>query len=142
MEGGVETRDLRQLWKGFAKGAHAFEVVRLVQRRQRVQARQLLQHVIIDDHAGAKSLTAMHDPVRHGLDGRNIRPGDQQFAQFQQGFMEGVVVRNGQGAAMRLAFERPAHLGRAAGLQPLNAAVQHTGLRQAGLQRMQRELER
>ena len=68
MEGRIEARDLCHLREGSAKTANALQVVRLVQRRQGVKARQALQHLVGDAHAGGVFPAAMHDPVRHGLD--------------------------------------------------------------------------
>jgi len=68
VEGGVETGHLRQLGESSAELADARQVVRLVQRRERIEARQLFQHLVGHVHAVGVFAAAMHDAVRHGLD--------------------------------------------------------------------------
>ena len=47
MKGGIEARDLRQRWRHSRDGADCREVVRLVQRRERTQRLQMVQHRVI-----------------------------------------------------------------------------------------------
>ena len=66
---GVETGDLRHPGKGLHRRAYPRQVVRLVQWRQRFEARQLGQHLCIDTHRRAKQRAAMHDAVADGIEG-------------------------------------------------------------------------
>ena len=63
VEGGVETRDLRQLRPQFREGADRLQATRLVQRSQRRQAIDLGLHVAVDADRTVEGAAAVHDPM-------------------------------------------------------------------------------
>ena len=142
VESRVETGHLRQRRKGLAERTDTRQVVRLVQRRQGVEARQAFEHRIGNKHAIAKILAAMHHAVRHGRDGGRALQACQQFAQAGQGLPKGRLARAAHRLAARLAGEGPGHLGLATGLQAFDVAAEHTRLHLPEPQRVQGELER
>ena len=85
VEGRVEARDLWQLGKRRPELADTLQVVRLVQRRQRVEARQLRQHLVGHQHRPREHAAAMHHAVRDGLDVRCRLQAVHQGPQALQG---------------------------------------------------------
>ena len=69
MEGGVETRDLRQRGMKFCQRRDGVEVMRLMQRRQRNETGQFRNDVRIDADRARIAHSAMHDAM----------PGRDQF---------------------------------------------------------------
>ena len=76
VERSVEAGHLRQLRQTFEQQADRREIVRLVQRRQRNEFLERLQHLRVDSYGPAELEPAMHDAVayanqsRTGLDSR------------------------------------------------------------------------
>jgi hypothetical protein len=60
---GVETGDLRKIWKSVEKHADWCQIVRLMQRRKRDILLQPRENVCVDDHGLAVFRSAMHDAV-------------------------------------------------------------------------------
>ena len=69
MEGGVEAGHLRQVRTQLRNDVDGLEVVRLVQRRERVQLLERRDHLRGDQHGLRELHAAVHDPVadRHEL---------------------------------------------------------------------------
>ena len=63
VEGGVEAGNVRHAGKGIDRGAHTGEVVRLMQRRERRQTREILHHLFGQAHRRGVADPAMHDTV-------------------------------------------------------------------------------
>ena len=63
MEGRIEAAHLRQPGTQRQQRLHRAEIVRLMQRRQRVQLFQCRQNSLIQAHGGGVTLAAMHDAV-------------------------------------------------------------------------------
>ncbi len=75
VEGGIEHRDMRDAGKELHRLAHAFEVVRIVQRRQCREGLDVGQH-LRRDHRGAGELAAAMD---HAVaDGDDVQRGEQE----------------------------------------------------------------
>ena len=68
VKGGIETRHLRHARKGCARGAHAGQVVPLVQWGQRAQCSDAGQDRVADERWAIESRAAVHDAVAHGRD--------------------------------------------------------------------------
>ncbi|MBB5763377.1 hypothetical protein HNR01_003009 [Methylorubrum rhodesianum] len=66
VEGGVEAGDLRQVGELLPDDADRLQVVRLVQRRQRHQPFQGVEHRLVHPHGRRVGETPMHDAVAHG----------------------------------------------------------------------------
>jgi hypothetical protein len=91
VEGGVETRHLRQLGVKFRKRRDGVEVVRLMQRRQRNQAGQFVDDIRIDANRAGIVRSAMHDAVP-GCD--QLPVGKARFEPAKQ-VCDDVLVRSG-----------------------------------------------
>ena len=77
MEGRVETGDLLHMRPRLARRLDAGNVVRLMQRRERDQAAQIVQHLIRNDGRRGIAQTAMH----HAVPGRHhLRIGESRTA--------------------------------------------------------------
>ncbi len=63
VERGVEAGDLRQPGPQRGQGAHRRQVVRQVQRRERNQAGQPIEHGVVQRHRSAEVDAAVHDAV-------------------------------------------------------------------------------
>jgi hypothetical protein len=70
VERGVEAGDLRDVGKGRARRAHAGEVVRLVQRRERLERRQRGEQRLVDRRRGDVRGAAVDDAVADAGDSR------------------------------------------------------------------------
>jgi hypothetical protein len=138
---GVETGHLGQRRKGLLEDAQALQVVRLVQRRQRLQLRQGLQHVGRDEDAVAKGRAAVHHAVGHGLQRRCAGQVGEQGLQLLQRGVKGLLARR-QGQLLVLALPGPQQPGGAAGLQALDAPGEPTFEHLRALARVQRKLQR
>ena len=68
MKGGVKTTHLRHACKLLNKAAHARYIVRLMQGRQHIQRRQLMQNRLAENDALRVSTTAMHDAMRNRVE--------------------------------------------------------------------------
>src|SRR5690606_7080376 len=68
MERRIEHRDLRNVAERLAHGSNAFQVVRVVQRREVDHLLDLAQHDRIDLHRLAEPLTAVNDAVADRID--------------------------------------------------------------------------
>ena len=63
VEGGIEAGDLQRARKGGPSRANAGDVVRLVQRRQRLQGDQRRQRLVVDDGRPVEMRPAVHDAM-------------------------------------------------------------------------------
>ena len=90
VESGVETGDLRHGREGRARGLHPRQVVRLVQRRQRLQRRHRGEDGVVDQHRPGKGRAPMHDAVAHGH--------HRRAADARQHLLQGLRVRQARGA--------------------------------------------
>ena len=68
MEGGVEHGDVWNAGKVFTGRAHAFQIVRIVQRRKRAERLDLFLNRRIDQYRIVEFLAAVHDSVSGGVD--------------------------------------------------------------------------
>ena len=68
MKGGIETGHLQRIGKGAMRRAHAGEVMRLVQRRERVQAFEIGECLLVKHDGFAEISAAMHDAMADCLD--------------------------------------------------------------------------
>ena len=96
VEGGVEARHLRHAREGVARGAHALEVVRLVQRGQGLEGREPREDRVVDRDRVVELDAAMDDAVAH----RGHAHVRRVLAQQAQRRPQRVVVGRG-GAALR-----------------------------------------
>ena len=67
VKSGVKAGDLRYRRKSLLKRSDALQVLRLVQRRQRVELRELRHDLVGDQHTGTEVLAAVHHAVRNRL---------------------------------------------------------------------------
>ncbi len=100
VKGGVETGDLRRKGKDFARRVDAGHVVRLMQRRQRLQVSELFQHAFVDDRRRGIVHASVHDSVADGLD-RDLR--ERFLEPFEDLLDAGRVVSPGHRLLERLA---------------------------------------
>ena len=104
VEGGVEAGNLRQARQAPADDPDRFEVVGLMQRRERHQRLERLEDGVVDQHRAGEGLAAMHDPVSDRGELASLlmlpQPGDE----VQQRLLVPEPVA---GAPRRLVEDRP-----------------------------------
>ena len=123
VEGRIKASNLRHLRKGLAKLANALQVVRLVQRCQRIKARQLLQHRIGHTHTGTKNPATMHHPVGHGIQALCLRQLLHQAAQAGQRYLKwSTIGRHHNGFFVFFTLMLPSQNRLPARLQPFKIA--------------------
>ena len=115
VEGGVEHRDVRSPGQQLHAERDAEPVGRVVQRRQRIEARELRERGRIHARRRQEALAAMHHAVPDGDDGVLVRDGCERLRQ------RGAVIRGtGRTLADLLDLAR--------GNLPLAAHVEHAEL--------------
>jgi hypothetical protein len=95
MERGVETGDLRQLGRDRGDRANRIDMMRLVQRRERRQRCDRLQHARIDPHRRGEVRAAVHDAVADAVE-RRLAPdviGEPRVQRFDRRMMAGACDR-------------------------------------------------
>ena len=155
VERGIETGDLDNSRKGRQAGPDPGKVVRLVQRCQRIQAREILKHGLIDTDRRAVMDAAVYHPVRN----RDELPAGQQpidgMSQLRQRRVNGALRRShpdrlARGPLRRAEFEHGAAtrleaLDQAAGVGPVDLGIARYGVKrefQAGRPDIDREYVR
>ena len=81
MEAGVEAGDLRHAGQALGHRLDRGEVVRLMQRRERNQGAQIVEHFRRDDDRAARSRAAVHDPMADAEHARAAVPAAQPVGQ-------------------------------------------------------------
>ncbi|MDT4870840.1 hypothetical protein FQZ97_1059350 [compost metagenome] len=111
MKGGVEARHLRHAIESLHGRAHAREVVRLVQRRKRLERGQFGKHRIVDAHRRHEVRTAMHDAMADRCDAAAVALPGMPFEQRGQRALVRAAVafqpRVVQRAALGVAHAQP-----------------------------------
>jgi hypothetical protein len=88
VEGGVEHGDVGHVGEELHRLAHAFEVVRIVQRRKHRERLDVGQH-LLRDHRGAGELAAaMHHAVPHGDDVEGSK--QEAVVEFEHGLEQHI----------------------------------------------------
>ena len=67
VERGIEHGNLRQVWPGVEGGAHTLHVRGVVQRRERGQCINLVDHLLVEQHGVGELLGTLHHAVADSL---------------------------------------------------------------------------
>ena len=97
VEGGVEGNHLGDAGKGVLHGMDTQQVGRVVQRGKICAEGNLVQHVLVHQHAAGEEVSALHDAVTHGLNvfERAQHSGLRVCKGLQDEFHTFLVIRDG-----------------------------------------------